>query len=161
MSDGTEPNCLKIIDIEPEELLLREHSELDISTLGSYDLVPISRLLSFDDVWLIKKVRSEGNKVYLPNKERKYVELRGGEWELALTFVGASIKVIVLGLITRWIYDKVNNWKQAKAEKPGSGIKQPGVKIRLYFTKSKKYIEVEGDAEAALKALDKLKKDDF
>ena len=162
MSTDIGTDCLQIRSIEPEELFHEQKIELDISNLASYDLISPSKLLSSDDVWLIKNVKAQGKKVYVAKDERKYVELRGGEWEIALTIVGESIKVIVLGLISRWIYDKVKNWKKEKEENsPSSGIEQPRVKIGLYFTKTKKHVELEGDADSVLKALDKLKKDDI
>jgi hypothetical protein len=161
MSGPIEEGCLRVSVVEPNELLTNEKTHLDLTTLESYDLIPISKTLTMDDVWLIKKVKKEGRTLYLPPSDRTYVEMRGGEWELVLFIVSEAAKDVVLGLIAAWIYDKVADWRKAKTENPGSGIKQPDVKSRLYFRKTKKYIEMDGDADAVLRALDKLKSDEF
>lgn len=161
MPASSEDNCMKISVIELRELLASEKMKIDGSGLESFDFVPISKMLTADDVWLIKKMKKEGKKVYLPVAEPVYSEMRGGEWELASMIISEAAKGVVIGLVSMWIYDKIANWRKAKNDNPGSGVKQPGVKLKFYFTKTKKYAEIEGESEAALKALDKLKKDEF
>ena len=158
MSNSQEKTSVNTRNIEFEDLIREEKSNLDVSVLESYDFIPISTMLTADDIWMIKKVKSQGKRVYV-NKGPPYVELRGGEWELALYVIGEATRDIVIGLVGAWIYDKLRAWNEAKKSNPGSRVKQPGVKLKFYLKKSKKHIVIEGEADDVLKALDKIKEE--
>jgi hypothetical protein len=143
--------------IELQQVLDNHGIEIGSSEVKSYDFMAVSNMLTGDDIWFLKKVKSQGITVYAP-KERFYTEMRGGTWELALMLVGEAARDIVLALAASWIYDKAKTWRETKKKKSDTDIKEPQVRMKLYLTKTKELIEIEGDADSAIRVLKKLRK---
>ncbi len=135
--------------------------KLNDSAIG-HDIVVIPRpMLNSDDVTMIKRLRNNSKKVHIHNyDDRKYVELRGGEFELALMLIDKLAIPIIVSLTTLWISKRLESWKAEKKEtSPDSIVDPPDFKMELYIKDKQRYIKIDGDAETALKELKKLQDD--
>jgi len=158
---------IKTKNVEINDLLKKQGIDAKDVDLTSNDVVVIptlrgdKHLLSADDVYVVKKLREGNKKVHTVNQDNKqYHEFRGGEFTLAMMIVNEVAKPILLGLAAAWIYDTIKNYKEARKQSSESKIETPKFKLKYYFTKSKKYVEVEGDADEVKKIIDSLKDDE-
>jgi len=143
------------------DLLKRYNRQLDDSITKSNDVIVIPNTrLSADDIQIIKRIRNNDKKVHIPDSEKiKYKEFRGGEFELALMVINQTVVPLVIGIVSAWIYDKIKGYSTLKKDTKNDDLKRPPFKLEFYFTKNEKYVNLEGEADDILKALDKIKKD--
>ncbi len=150
--------------IIPLDSLLEEiNIKIDESIIESDSIIVIPQPeLNSDDVTLIKRLRSNNKKVHIHDFEnRKYVELRGGEFDLALMIIDKMAIPIIVSLTTMWIGKRLQAWKDEKKEiAPDSLVDAPDFKMEYYIKNDKRYVKIKGDAETALKELKKLQGDD-
>lgn len=152
---------IKKEDIEINDVLRKHNINLDDTVLTKNDVVVIpnqwgekSALLTADDIYVIKELRGTGRKIHVQDQEKmKIQDFRGGEFELAMMIVNEAIKPVLISIVSAWIYDKIKSYREAKKEAPESKVQPPKFKLKYYFTKNKKFVEIEGDAEEAAKIL--------
>lgn len=158
---------LNIENIDLNVILKKQEIDDNDVDLKSSDVmvVPKSRkgrqLLSADDVYIVKKLRGENIKVQILNQDKKeYHEFQGGEFELAMMIVNDFAKPILLGLVSAWIYDIIKQYEKTRKESPESKAKVPKIKVKYYFLKSKKYVEIEGGFDEVTEVIKSLKDDE-
>lgn len=136
--------------------------ELDNSILEKNPIIVIpNHMLNSDDVTIIKRLRNNKQKVHIHNYEnRKYIEMRGGEFELALMIIDKFAIPLIVSITTMWIGNRIKSWKDQKNESaPDSLVDPPDFKMEYYIKDDKKYVKIEGDADTALRELKKLQDD--
>ena len=110
---------------------------------------------------VIKQLRGNDKKVHIHDFEnRKYVELRGGEFGLSLMIIKLVALPIIVSLTTKWIGKRLQVWKDDKKESaPDSLVDPPDFKMEFYIKDNQKYVKIDGDADTALRELKKLQED--
>ena len=146
---------------ELTQLLDEEGLAIEDSVINSNEVIVLpskGKMLTTDDVWITRQIRASKRKVHVPDYASTQIrDFRGGEWEHSLIIVAEAAKDVIIAVASAWIYKKIEDWKEKKKGNPNGLNAPPAFKLRYYFTKSKRYVEIEGDAESSLKALDSLK----
>lgn len=151
-----EENNISITEnISISDFLRRERVSLDQEIMKSNNVILVPRHKTADDVIIIKKLRQHGAKVYYPT-HGLYIEARAGLWEISLMFIKDFATGILIALLIDWITSKVKEYRELRREEPFSDVKQPVFKVRLYFIKEQKYVEISGDEEHIGKILKSL-----
>jgi hypothetical protein len=150
-------NSYTIIEnISISDLCIKEHISLNDDIIKFNDVILTPKLRSADDVMVIKELRHHGAKVYYPT-EGFYIEARGGLWEISLMLVKDFATGLLITIILDWVKNKVEKYTELRKKQSSPDLKQPTFKVRLYFIKEQKYIEISGDEEYIEKVLKSLK----
>jgi len=150
-------------NISLDSLLEEINITLDQSKIDTDSIIVVPQpQLNSDDVTMIKRLRANNKKVHIHDFEnRKYVEMRGGEFDLALMIIDKFAIPIIVSLTTMWIGKRLQAWKDEKKEvAPDSLVDPPDFKMEFYIKNNERYVKIEGDAETALNELKKLQDDD-
>ena len=77
-----------------------------------------------------------------------------------MMIVNDSAKPILLSLVSAWIYNTIRQYKKTRKESPESKAKVPKIKVKYYFLKSEKYVEIEGSVDEITEVIKSLKDDE-
>jgi len=144
------------------ELLVKEKITLSEEEIKKKDVVVIPNQINGKDIIYaqavapVKEIMSKtGNSaIVYRNAERKIADFRGGEYELPLFILTDVALPIFVGVVSAWIYGKIEGYEKLKKEQPeNSLVKMPCVKVRGYITKDSKYFEIEGTATQTIKEI--------